>query len=55
MSGAIKHVERSHKTGNKNYSEFRSFQRKALVKKDIKDKQSFLDIFKTKIHKNQSK
>lgn len=55
MSGKIKHMERSHKTRNNNYSAFSSFQRKAVVKKDIKEKQSFLDILKSKMHKNQSK
>ena len=30
MSGAVKHEQRSHKTRNKNYSEFRRFSIKAI-------------------------
>lgn len=52
MSGAIKHVERSHKTGNKNYSEFRQFNNKAVPRKDGI---SFAEQLKAMLHKNQSK
>ena len=42
MSGRIKHMERSHKTRNKNYSEFRRFNIKAQSSKYSKSEMATL-------------
>lgn len=54
MAGALKHKQRSHRNYGRN-TDFKAFERRAMVKLDRKDKKSFWDKVKAFFHRQQSK
>lgn len=54
MAGAVKHMQRSHKTYGKNI-DFRAFERKATVVRNQKEQKSLFEKIFGKFHKHQSK
>ena len=54
MSGAVKHMQRSHKTYGKNV-DFKAFERKAQAKKVRKENKSLFDSLKQFVHRTTNK
>lgn len=55
MAGRIKHAERSHKTCNKNYSEFRNFRIKAISAQDQKQQRKSALVRLANLFKHQDR
>lgn len=56
MAGRIKHMERSRKTRNKNYSEFNSFKRQAFLREQRSErKTSVAEMIKNLFKRNKDK
>ena len=56
MAGRIKHMERSHKTASKNYSQYRRFVIKASAKSEKKvQEKSLVQKIKALFHRTTSK